>query len=240
MKHFFLKAVAVAACMLFTLTAASQTTAIPDPRFEQVLINLGIDSDAVVNGQLLTADAQAITELTIIPETFGNFPDDYIHDLTGIEAFVNLERLTVAFTLITELNVSTMANLKYLNCDSNQLTHIDVSQNTLLEELQASVFGDLEPANSISELDLSHNPHIKNVIAQGGVHYINLKNGNNNEDMIINIGFPFPVMLPSSVCIEIDNEELAQANQYPYSEWNVYGYSVNLCRKLRKQCTKDR
>jgi hypothetical protein len=227
MKNFYSKFVLFLGCAFFSLNAVCQTTAIPDSRFEQELINLGIDSDATVNGQILTADAQAITELTIMPQHPGNYPDDYIHDLTGIEAFVNLERFTVGFTAITELNVSTMANLKYLNCDANQLTYIDVSQNTLLEELQASVSGDLEPTNSISELDLSHNPHIRNVTAQGGIRYINLKNGSNNENMIISIGFAFPV--PGNiqnVCIEVDNEQLAQANQLPYSEWNVSGYSA--------------
>nr|WP_322624152.1 T9SS type A sorting domain-containing protein [uncultured Flavobacterium sp.] len=227
MKNFYPKSILLVGCAFFSLNAASQTTAIPDSRFEQELINLGIDSDATVNGQILTADARAITELTIMPQQPGNYPDDYIHDLTGIEAFVNLERFTVGFTAITELNVSTMTNLKYLVCDANELTHIDVSSNTLLEEISVSVSGDLAPMNSIETLDLSHNPNIRNVTAQGGVRYINLKNGNNNENMIISIGFAFPVPgNTQNVCIEVDNEQLAQANQLPYSEWNVSGFSV--------------
>ena len=86
MKNFYPKSILLVGCAFFSLNAASQTTAIPDSRFEQELINLGIDSDATVNGQILTADARAITELTIMPQQPGNYPDDYIHDLTGIEA----------------------------------------------------------------------------------------------------------------------------------------------------------
>lgn len=40
----------------------AQVTLIPDPVFEQLLINLNIDSDGIVNGQLLTSDAQNITQ----------------------------------------------------------------------------------------------------------------------------------------------------------------------------------
>lgn len=43
--------------LLFFISITSsytQTTAIPDQNFEQALIDLGIDSDATINGQVLT------------------------------------------------------------------------------------------------------------------------------------------------------------------------------------------
>ena len=179
-------------------TVTAQTTAIPDPLFEQELINLSIDSDGIVNGQIATADAEAITSLTINPENTGS---DYIADLTGIEAFVNLENLTVNFTIIEELNVSTMPNLKHLNCIDNTLEYLDVSNNPLLEELYLHTGGDVYPLNSINQIDLSHNPNIRKLTASA-ISYINLKNGNNNPDMIIYIGVPdLPTELPNTCII---------------------------------------
>lgn len=216
---------AIAVTLLSAQHISAQTTSIPDPKFEQELINLGIDSDGIINGQIATADAEAITELVIAPQP-EVYPDDYINNITGIEAFINLEKLTIGSTLIESLNVSTMPGLKHLDCNGNMLTQLDVSENPLLEYLYISSAGDVYPLNDFSEIDLSHNPNIKYLLADGGLNYINLKNGNNNPDMQIIIGYPFPVEQTLSVCIEIDDEDLAQAGQYPYSEWNVHGYSM--------------
>lgn len=80
----------------------------------------------------MTADALAVTTLINAPEPGSG---EYIEDLTGIEGFINLESLTVNFTNIGELNVSTLVNLKYLDCVDNGLTSLDVSSNPLLEYL---------------------------------------------------------------------------------------------------------
>lgn len=219
MKHFYVKAACFIAASLFTISAKSQTTVIPDASFEQELIARGIDTDGVVNGQIATADAEAVTDLTI------NSTDEYIRDLTGIEAFVNLERLTVGMTFITALNVSTMPNLRYLDCSANQLSSLDVSSNPLLEELIAQVSTDDAPINDLTDLDLSHNPNIRYIHAEF-ISRINLKNGNNNPDMEIDVGGQGPIPVVWSVCIEVDNATLAQGGQYPYSDWHVYGFPV--------------
>ncbi|SEI00636.1 hypothetical protein SAMN02927937_02688, partial [Paenimyroides aquimaris] len=36
----------------------AQVTLIPDATFEQLLVNMNIDSDGIINGQILTSDAQ--------------------------------------------------------------------------------------------------------------------------------------------------------------------------------------
>lgn len=56
----------------------AQVTLVPDPVFEQLLINLNIDSDGIVNGQMLTSDAQNITQLNLYTGG-GNF---YIQNMT--------------------------------------------------------------------------------------------------------------------------------------------------------------
>lgn len=210
----------------------AQTVVIPDYRFEQALIDLNIDSDGIINGQILTSDALDVTELNI-SEALPNYPypasdyyDGLIHDLTGLEAFINLESLTVSLTMVEELNVSTLANLKYLYCVDNMLTSIDVSNNPLLEYLDITSGGDVLPMNGFTDIDLSNNPNIHTLIAIGGISKINLNNGNNNSNMFINIIATYQETDPDEIyghtCIEVDNNELAQNNQYPYSEWTIY------------------
>jgi len=202
--------------------ATAQTTAIPDPAFEQRLISLNIDSDGVVNGQVLTSDVANITELTI-----QGTPS--MTDLTGIEDFTSLETLTVTSTSITELNVSSNTQLRALICPNNMLSTLNVSSNTLLETLLAGNAADLFPKNEIVEIDLSNSPNIKTIDASliPELTKINLKNGNNNEDMAINVsmwtgmGAVDPDIVSNTVCIEIDNEEAAQNGQFPYSEWEI-------------------
>ena len=46
-------------CLLISSLQA-QITLIPDPYFEVKLISLGIDSDGVINGQILSSDAAAV------------------------------------------------------------------------------------------------------------------------------------------------------------------------------------
>lgn len=198
----------------------AQTISIPDPIFEQILINKEIDSDGIVNGMILTADALAVAELEIDPYiSLGA----NISNLTGIEGFINLESLKVNRTEIEELNVSALTKLKYLDCPRNMLSSIDLSNNILLEELIISIGDDVYPLNQINDIDLSNNPNIKKIVAQS-VDHINLKNSNNTTDMLIDVngffmgGGPEP---EGHICIEVDDADAASNNQTPYSEWNV-------------------
>lgn len=232
-------------CIAGGYMATAQTINIPDPVFEQVLIDKEIDSDGIVNGQILTADALAVTTLTI---TSPNIGTNNIEDLTGIEGFTNLESLTVTVTMIDELNVNTLTKLKHLNCAGNMLTNLDVSNNHLLEYLDIYSTGDVLPINSITQIDLSNNPNIKTLVAAGGINYINLKNGHNNPDITINIssgswGVP-PEVIQGHTCIEVDNPTAAQNNQLPYSAWTISHANktyalVADCSLSTKDFTKD-
>src|SRR5690606_32830267 len=208
-------------------TAKAQYTLIPDAGFEQVLIYQNIDSDGVVNGQVLTSDIENVTQLII---DGWDSPD--IEDLTGIQDFTNLEKLVILFSGITELDVSQNLQLKILDCSSNNLTALDVSSNTLLEELHIGNYGiDVMPFNMIQEIDLSQNPNIKILDAFDlYIKKINLKNGNNNPNMKIDVSiFPWgmdepdydPYKIRNTVCIEVDDVEAAQDNLAPYSDWEI-------------------
>lgn len=223
--------------LLCTALATAQITIIPDPVFEQVLIDQSIDSDGIVNGQIFTADALTVNALTIVsPYVNGNF--EWIYSITGIEAFINLESLTVNITMIEELNVNSLVNLRYLDCVDNMLSSLDVSNNSLLEYLSLFMGGDVMPMNNISEIDLSNNPNI-NTLNAYGIDFINLKNGNNTANMNIDIGAGTwgmdPEYINGHTCIEVDNEAAAQAGLYPYSEWIVM--HANQSYELVENCS---
>ncbi|BDS13654.1 leucine-rich repeat domain-containing protein [Aureispira anguillae] len=102
----------------------AQTTAIPDAIFEQRLINLGIDSDGLINGLILDSDALTVTNLYVAG--FG------ITDLTGIEAFLNLDTLNCKLNAIDSLDLTHNTALKYLDCSQNSMKHLNVSNLPLL------------------------------------------------------------------------------------------------------------
>lgn len=74
-------------------------------------------------------------------------------DLTGIEYFYNLENLHCRNNNLTSLNLCQNTNLKYLDCRRNNLNALDLSNNPNLVEL------DLEK-NSLNELDLSNKSNL--------------------------------------------------------------------------------
>lgn len=134
--------------LLLTLlihTSHAQTTAIPDNNFEQKLINLGIDSDGIINGQILNSDAAAVTHLPI--------QSSNIADLTGISAFVNLDSLECYGNTLQQLQLLNHASLTYLNCITNNLTNIDISGSPALTHFYCSY-------NSLTQLDLSNNANL--------------------------------------------------------------------------------
>ena len=83
---------------------------ITDANFEELLISDGIDSDGIVNQQMLKSDAEKVTKLSLY--------DANIYSLDGIEAFVNLKRL---------------------EADANNLTVLDLSANVLLDTISLTL-----------------------------------------------------------------------------------------------------
>lgn len=168
-KLFLRRGIALAFFFLAPLVLFAQYTLIPDPNFEQALIDLGIDSDGVVNGQVLTSDIETVVELDV---RYKN-----INDLTGIEDFAALEELTLRGNNLTTLDMSGNAQLRVLNCLVNPLHTINVTQNLLLESL------DLTVLHRLDEIDLSQNINLETLIMNGCwiksidlSHNINLKN----------------------------------------------------------------
>lgn len=98
---------------------------IPDEHFESQLIEQGIDSDGVLNQQILKTDAEQVTRLDLnLHSHFGE-----ISDLSGIEAFVHLSFLSAVGQQIDEIDLSANTKLDTVFLSRNYLSSIDVSHN---------------------------------------------------------------------------------------------------------------
>ncbi|GAA3762539.1 T9SS type A sorting domain-containing protein [Flavobacterium ginsengiterrae] len=136
-------------------------TLIPDPAFEQKLIDMGIDTDGK-NGKVITTNIASLKSLDV---SSGN-----ITDLTGIEDFTSLT---------------------YLDCGSNKISNIDLTENTVLTTLFC-------PKNDFEGLNLYKNTFLTyldcntnrlkglTVYYLTALTYINLSN---NDVLNLNLGF---------------------------------------------------
>ena len=132
-------------CFSYSFYSYAQTT-IPDPKFEQALIDLGIDTDGTVNGEVATADISGIEKLDVHWKE--------ITDLTGIGGFSNLEVLRCSSNKLTSLDLSQNVSLRELNCNNNKLTSIDVSKCKKLEQLACEY-------NELQYLDVTENSELE-------------------------------------------------------------------------------
>ncbi|EAD1480510.1 class 1 internalin InlJ [Listeria monocytogenes] len=74
-----------------------------------------------------------------------------ITDMTGIEKLTGLTKLICTSNNITTLDLSQNTNLTYLACDSNKLTNLDVTPLTKLTYLNCDT-------NKLTKIDVSQNP----------------------------------------------------------------------------------
>ncbi|WP_299684370.1 T9SS type A sorting domain-containing protein [uncultured Dokdonia sp.] len=197
----------------------AQYTAIPDPIFEEYLIDFGIDSDGIINGQVLTSDINFRIDLQINESP----PFYFINDFTGIEDFTALETIFFAGTNVTEIDFSNLNNLSYIEGISNSdLVSIDLSGCENLESFIMS-------GTSLSSLNLPHNADVRQFFSTGGllteldvssypnlnglsVHNnslqtLNIANGNNS-----NFTFFRATNNPNLKCIIVDDTDYSNAN----------------------------
>ena len=149
--------------IIFLNKSIAQITSIPDANFEKVLIQLGIDSDKTLNGQVLTSD---ISEVLIL-----DVSSKEISDLTGIEDFDSLKELYCGWNELTDIvvdniisleildysgnptsaNISNCINLKRLICDASLGVPSDLSNKQELTYLSCA---ELQYPSQTEHLDL--------------------------------------------------------------------------------------
>lgn len=122
-------------CLSSAWTAYSQYTQIPDPGFEQALINLGVDSEGVLDGQVLTSDIEDIEELELGGVEFEN--------LIGLEDFTSLKKLRLYY-----------CSIGY---------SLDLSMATTLEDFL--LYGDTDYIyTQLEVIYFNNNPNLKNIL----------------------------------------------------------------------------
>ncbi|WP_289037170.1 gliding motility-associated C-terminal domain-containing protein [uncultured Zobellia sp.] len=142
------------AFLFFGISLAAQTTPIPDANFEKFLVDQGIDTNGL-NGNILDVDAQAITDLNISTNDITNF--------TGLEAFVNLLTLNLGLNDFITVPLTTLTSLEELVFDDNDvLAGLDLTQNTNLRILNIGATGN-GGTPPIPSLDISQNTLLEDI-----------------------------------------------------------------------------
>ena len=98
--------------------------------------------DNVLDDYVTTSNINAIGGLYVSNQN--------ISDLTGIEDFIALVSLECNDNQLTTLNLSNNTALSYLECWGNQLTSLDLTQNLMLDYLYCQ-------DNQLTSLDVSNN-----------------------------------------------------------------------------------
>ena len=149
--------------------------------------------DNVIDGKVLTNVVNQVEGIMIT--------EKWIYDLTGIEAFTSLRNLGCWGNQLTSLNISNNTDLEGLDCTSNLLTSLDVSNNTALTYLDCE-------ANLLTSLDVSQNIALTYLDCQANqLTCLNLKNGNNTN--FINMQADYN---PNLNCIEVDDPNWSTQN----------------------------
>ena len=97
-----------------------------------------------------------LSETEIAETTSITCADRSISSLKGIEYFVNVQLIDCSGYNLTQLDVSKNTALEDLLCSENNLTQLDVSKNTALEDLLCS-------ENNLTQLDVSKNTALEHL-----------------------------------------------------------------------------
>ena len=123
----------------------AQNVNIPDSGFKSYLVN-----NAAINtngdSEIQVSEANAFTG-TIDVSFYG------ISDLTGIEAFTQLIGIDCSNNQLTSLDISNNTALLYLYVANNQLTSLNITNNIYLQEINCQ-------NNQLSSIDVTNKPNL--------------------------------------------------------------------------------
>jgi len=213
--------------------ANAQYTSIPDANFEQALINQNIDSEGILDGQILTADAEATTNFTDLHNPFQEPNSTRINNLIGIEAFTALVILRVKGHRLASVDLSSNLELKNLQLDDNRLTSLDLTNNTLIEYLSVTN-NELTSINTSSCINLIEfycsNNQLSSLYVNNLPNLINFSVASNllfNLDLSDNTLLDYVVLTnnPNLDCIQIDS--FSSVNSSNWFKDSQASYSEN-------------
>jgi len=125
---------------------------IPDKAFLTELCNNGADKNG--DGNISYPEAEALTRIVL--------PPSGITDLTGLEAFLNLDSLTITLNPLKDIDISANTRLSYLDITYCGLSGLELSGNPELETLICA-------RNKLTRLDLSGNPDLFTLVCNNNL-----------------------------------------------------------------------
>jgi uncharacterized repeat protein (TIGR01451 family) len=179
-------------------TTQAQMVNIPDANFKAALLSNYIVIDTNGDGEIQVSEATAYHYSLDV--SWKN-----ISDLTGIEEFINLTSLDCYNNQLTSLDLSNNTSLYDLHCEVNQLTSLNISNNTSLTAVCAYY-------NQLTSLDVSTNTFLTNLDCDYN-QLTNLDVSNNTALYLLSCSYNHLIDIELSandslVVIECDNNQL--------------------------------
>ncbi len=221
--------------------APTDTVYIPDGHFKWALLTPDFNGYGIIDtngdGEIEYSEAAAVTHLYLDPSVLNglnapnytnssqnNNPVEFgaIDDLTGIEAFVNIQYLNVRYNNLTTLDLSNNVMLDTLYTEYNQLTTLQLGNNPHLkvllcnenniQSLDVTQLGGLARLgcfnNEIDSLDLRNAPNLIHINCfHNQLVYLDLRN---NGNIIEAAAFGNPNL----TCIYVDDKEYSENAPY--------------------------
>jgi len=175
------------------LLILAQTTYVPDDNFEAYLEANGMGNGIANDDYVTTSSIDTVHGLLI-----SNLA---IADLTGIENFDSLHTLRCSANQLTGLDLSNNTSLERVFCGANQITNINLTNNISLKAIRCG-------NNPLSSLDLSNNSLLVQLFCRNTLlTELNINNGNT-----LGVDSFFVTDNPNLYCIEVSNPNYANNN----------------------------
>ena len=185
---------------VYTTNYIEECTYVPDDSFEAYLEGQGIGNGVPNDDYVATSNIKNVTDLNLSGMVQGNLP---VADLTGIEDFTALTSLNCQYNQLTSLDVSQNTALTILNCggipgQQGQLTSLDVSNNPALTQLYCSY-------NQLTTLDVSNNTALETFYCFD--NQLTTLDGRNGHNFLM-----FCLSNPNLTCINVNDAAWATFN----------------------------
>ncbi len=142
------KLVVIIVFIIFPFIIFGQIVNIPDPVFKARLLSHTVVIDTNGDGEIQESEAAALIDPLLVFSPNGD--PNRIQDLMGLGAFTNISSLAAFDNNITNVDLTNNTQLENIGLNLNQLQSIDVS---LLENLKLLLL----QSNQLSTIDVSNN-----------------------------------------------------------------------------------
>lgn len=150
-----------------SLSLFAQNVNIPDANFKEALTTSGsLPGNKTVDingdGEIQKSEAEAVIEILYLSDV----AKGKIQDLTGIEAFVNMKLLVCASNELTSLDVSMLSKLEEIVVMNNKITSLKTHPNLLKITCNNNLFtGILDLSKNVNLIycNVNNNPNLETV-----------------------------------------------------------------------------